>query len=124
MPEALPLSLVPSFSKQQVHDLVNIIHSVMQQYFAPPNQSSSNSITLASTPPLLTPSAPQETQKEEDEQLLYQATVKDIVESITKHGSSMSDSQSILSTISRLCIARSSGDSAACLSKALSLACQ
>ena len=98
----------------------------MQQYFAsqhPQNQPSS------------TPPAPQETQKEEDEQLqkqeqqpLYQATVKDITESttesITKHGSSMPNSKSTLSKIPRLCTARSSGDSAACLSNTLLLACQ
>ena len=51
MSGALPL--VPSFSEQQVHDLVNIVHLVMQQYFAPQNPPS-------------TPSAPQEAQKEED----------------------------------------------------------
>ena len=117
MPEALPS--IPSFSEQQVHDLFNIVHSVVQQYFA-----SSNQTTPASNPPLSTPSTPQEAQKEEDEQLLQQATVEDITESTTKHGSSISDSQSTLSTIPRLHSARSSGDSAACLSKALLLVCQ
>ena len=103
-PGALPSA--PSY------DLINIIHSVVHQYFA------------SSTPPLSTPPAPQESQKEENEQLLQQATVEDITESITKHGSSMPDSQSTLSTIPRLHTARSSGDSAACLSKALLLVCQ
>ena len=37
LPEALPI--VPSFSEQQVHDLVNIVHSVIQQYFASSNQT-------------------------------------------------------------------------------------
>ena len=107
MLEALPS--VPSFSEQQVHNLANIIHSVMQQYFAPQN------------PPPPTPPAPQNAQKEEDEQLLQQATVDDITESTTKHDSSMPDSKSTLSTIPHLYTARSSGDSAACLSN---LACQ
>ena len=53
LPGALPL--VPSFSEQQVHDLVNIVHSVMQQYFAPsnqppPNQPPSNQTTPAPIP--------------------------------------------------------------------------
>ena len=115
MPEALPS--VPSFSKQQVHNLANIIHSVMQQYFAPQYQPSST--PPSSTPSLSTPSTQQIAQKEEDEQLLQQITVEDITKSITenttKHGSSISDSKSTLSTIPRLCTARSSGDSAACL---------
>ena len=38
--------------------------------------------------------------------------MKSITENIMKHDSSISDSKSTLSTISRLCIARSSGDSA------------
>ena len=116
-----PTPSVPGFSEQQVHDLINIVHSVVQQYFAPSNQPSS-------TPPLSTPPAPQEAQKEEDEQLQkqeqqpsYQATVESITESPTKHGSSMPNIKSTLSAIPRLCIARSSGDSAACLSN---LACQ
>ena len=112
--EALPS--VPGFSEQQVHNLINIVHSVMQQYFAPPNQ-----LTPASTPPPSTPPAPQKTQKEKDEQLLQQATVKSTTKSTTKHGSSMPDSKSTLSAIPRLCTVRSSGDSAACLSN---LACQ
>ena len=112
MPEALPS--IPSFSEQQVHNLFNIVHSVVQQYFAPSNQT-----TPASNPPASTPSAPQETQKEEDEQLLQQVTVENITESTTKHP----DSKSTLSIISRLCTARSAGDSAACLSNALLLAC-
>ena len=111
MSGALPS--VPSFSEQQVHDLINIIHLVMQQYFAPHDQ------------PPSTPSAPQEAQKEEDEQLLQQAfvkkdaenTVESITESTMKH-----DSKSNFSTIPRLCIARSSGDSAACPSNTLLLA--
>ena len=115
LPEALPS--VPGFSKQQVHDLINIVHSVMQQYFA-----SSNQLTPASTPPPSTPPAssapfaPQETQKEENQQPLYQATVKDITESTTE-----STTKSTISAIPRLCTVQSSGDSAACLSN---LACQ
>ena len=68
------------------------------------------------------------TAEKQEQQPLYQATVEDITESTTesttKHGSSMADSKSTLSTIPRLCTARSSGDSAACLSNALLLACQ
>ena len=69
-----------------------------------------------------TPPAPQEAQKEVEQvkmQPLYQATVEDDTESTTKHGSSMPDSKSILSSMPCLCAARSSGDSAACLSNAL-----
>ena len=121
MSEALPL--VPSFSEQQVHNLANIVRSVVHQYFAPlnqspPNQPSSNQLIPASTPP-----TPQKAQKEEDEQLQkqeQQATVESTTESTTKHGS-MPDSKSIISTIPHLCTARFSGDSAACLSN---LACQ
>ena len=36
---ALPSVL--DFSEQQVYGLINIVHSVMQQYFAPPNQTTS-----------------------------------------------------------------------------------
>ena len=111
---ALPLVL--GFSEQQVHGLINIVHSVMRQYLTP------------STPPPSTPSAPQEAQKEENEQPqkqeqqpLYQATVESTTESITKH-SSMPDSKSTISTIPRLCTVRSSGDSAACFSNAILLA--
>ena len=116
MPGALPS--VPSFSEQQVHDLVNIIHSVIQQYLA-----SQYSAPLASAPSAPAPSAPapfaptpstplasQAAQKEEDKQPLYQVTVESTTENTTK-----------LSTIPRLCTARSSRDSAACLSI---LACQ
>ena len=110
MPEALPS--VPGFSEQQVHDLINIVHSVMQQYFAPPNQLTPASTPPSSTPPTSSaPPAPQETQKEEDQQPLYQATVKDITESTTE-----STTKSIISAIPRLCTVRSSGDSATCLS--------
>ena len=119
MLEALPS--VPDFSEQQVHGLINIIHSVMQQYLAPRNQPPSSPL---SSPPSSTPPTPQEAQKEEDEQLLQQATVESITESTTKHGSSMPDSNSILSTIPRLYTARSSGDSAAYLSNAILLTCQ
>ena len=122
LPAALPL--VPGFSEQQVHDLANIVRSVVQQYFAPSNQTTPPSTTPPSTSPPSTPPAPQEAQKEENEQLLQQATVDDITESttesITKHGS-MPNCKSTLSTISRLCTVRSSGDSAAYLSN---LACQ
>ena len=119
--------------KQQLADLHATFQATLQQL-----------ATQQSTPP--TPPAPQETRKEEDEQLLQQAIVKEDVEntaekqeqqplyqatftesttgSTTKHGSSMPDSKSTLSTIPRLCTARSSGDSAACLSNALLLACQ
>ena len=120
MPGAL--SSVPGFSEQQVHDLINIVHSVIQQYLAPRNQPSSNHDQAPSTPP-----APQEAQKEENIQLLQQATMDDITESTTesttKQDSSMPNSKSTLSTIPRLCIVRSSGDSAACLSHTLLLAC-
>ena len=114
MPEALPS--VPSFSEQQVHghDLINIIHSVMQQYFAPQNPLLTPPL---SNQPSSTPVAPQGAQKEEDIQLSQQATV----ENTTKHGCRMPDSKSTLSTIPRLCTVRSSGDSAACLSN---FACQ
>ena len=112
------LPSVPSFSEQQVHDLFNIVHSVMHQYFAPSNQT-----PPPSTPPPSTPPAPQEAQKEEDIQLLQQATVngttESTTESITKHDSSMPDIKSTLSTIPRLCTAHS----AACLSNTLLLAC-
>ena len=109
------LPSVPGFSEQQVHGLINIVHSVIQQYFASSNQPSSTpppSLSPPSTPSSSTPPAPQETQKEEDEQLLQQATVESTTESTTK---------SIISAIPRLCTVRSSGDSAACLSN---LACQ
>ena len=89
-------------------------------------QSATQSITVqpvedkrcppSSLPPPSTPPAPQKAQKEEAEQLLQQATVENITESITKHP----DSKSTLSTISRLCTAQSSGDSATCLNN---LAC-
>ena len=118
------LSSVLSFSKQRVHshDLINIIRSVMQQYFASSNQPSS-------TPPSLTSPAPQEAQKQKDKQLLQQITVKNTTEkqeqqplyqakSITKHGSSMPNSKSTLFIIPRLCTVRSSEDNA------LSFACQ
>ena len=113
MSEALPS--VPSFSEHQVHDLTNIVRSVVQQYFAPSNQPLSTSPSSTPPPsnlPSSTPPAPQKAQKEEDEQLLQQATAKSTTESISK---------STLSTIPRLCTIRSSGDSAACLSN---LACQ
>ena len=122
MSKALPS--VPSFSKQQVHDLINIIHSVMQQYFASSNQPSSNQITSASIPaphdqPPSTPPAPQEAQKEQDIQLLQQITVKNTTESTTKPDSSVPDSKSTLSTIPPLCTAHS----ATCPSNTLLLAC-
>ena len=87
----------------------------MQQYFAPQNQPSST--PPSSTPSSSTSPAPQGTQKEENEQLLQQTIVKENImqsttKSITKHDSSIVDSKSTLSTIPRLCIARSSGDSA------------
>ena len=126
LPEAL--SSVPSFSKQQVHNLANIVRSVVQQYFTSSNQSSSTPPPQTSPPsisPSSTPSAPQEAQKEKDEQLqkqeqqpLYQATVESTTESTTKHP----DRKSTISAIPRLCTVRSSGDSAACLSNALLLA--
>ena len=112
MPAALPS--VPGFSEQQVHELINIIHSVMQQYFAPSNQPPQYqppSAPAPSNPP--TPPAPQETQKEKDIQLLQQATVESTTESTTKHCSSVPDSKSTISTIPRLCTARSFGDLAA-----------
>ena len=105
------LPSIPGFSEQQVHNLINIVHSIIQQYFA-----SSNQISPISTPPSSAPPASQEAQKEEDEQLLQQITVENTTESITK-----SISKSTISTIPRLYIVRSSGDSAACLSN---LACQ
>ena len=115
MPGALSLPSVPSFSEQQVHDLVNIIHSVMQQYLAPQYQP-----PLASAPS--TPPASQETQKEEDIQLLQQATVESTTESTTKQDSSMPYSNSTLSIISCLCIIRFSEDSAVCVSNEILLA--
>ena len=131
MSGALPS--VPSFSEHQVHDLANIVRSVVQQYFAPSNQPLST--PPPQTPPASTSPAPQEAQKEEDEQLqkqeqqpLQQATVENttesITESITKHGSSIPDRKSTLSAIPRLCTVRSSEDSATRPSNALRLACQ
>ena len=122
MPEALPS--VPSFSEQQVHDLANIIHSVMQQYFAPSNQITSASIPAShDQPPSISP-APQETQKEEDEQLLQLAIAENTTEKQEHQPLYQATVKSILSTIPRRCTARSSRDSAACLSNALLLACQ
>ena len=73
-----------------------------------------------------TPPAPQEAQKEVEQvkkQPLHQATVEDdtesTMESTTKHGSGMAVNTSTLSTIPRLCAARSSGNSAACPSNLL-----
>ena len=89
---------------------------------------------LVITPPLQPPQiqpppnqptqpAPQEAQKEEDQQPLqplYQATVEDdtenTAESIT--GSTIPDSKSTLSSMPCLCATRSPGDSAACFSNA------
>ena len=58
LPEAL--SSVLSFSEQQVHDLINIVHSVMQQYFAPQNQPPSNQTISASIPSVETSSSSQD----------------------------------------------------------------
>ena len=76
-----------------------------------------------------TPPAPQEAKKEEDKKPLYQATVEDVTESTaeketeqqygsSKLSSDKPDSKTTLSTIPRLCTARSFGDPAVCLSNA------
>ncbi|KAM0795455.1 hypothetical protein BDR22DRAFT_591499 [Usnea florida] len=86
--------------------------------------------------------APQETKKEQAkeeenaeitaekqeqgprQQSLYQASVENDTESVTKHGNGMPDSKITLSTFLRLCTTRSSRDPATCLSKVLLCAYQ
>ena len=50
------LPSVPGFSEQQVHDLINIVHSIMQQYFASSNQPLSNQPSSNQTTPAPIPS--------------------------------------------------------------------
>ena len=115
------------------------LNAAFNEYFGlplPPLQwpEQATQATQQSTPP-----APQEAKKEEVKQQaiaeitaekqvqkpLYQATVEDVEDDAetapetTKHGNSMLDNKSTLSTKARLCTAPTSGDPAACPSTLL-----
>ena len=101
-----------------------LINDAFDKHFGPPVQ------TQQSIPPA--PQAKKEEVKETRPQLLYQATVEDAEDNAekeskqqygsSKHGSTKPDSKSTLSSMPCLCTTRSSGNSAAFLSKALRFA--
>ena len=99
---------------------IQAIQNQQLQLFVPLSALQATQATQQSTPP--TQPAPQEAQKEEDKQPLYQATVEDDTEITAEkkteqqHGSSMPDSKSTLSSMPRLRATSASRDPAACLS--------